>query len=1111
MAPRDAGPAGVLSPAFVGRLAGFFFLVAGGATAMSVALPLPQGEHRAAVAAVSVASLLAGLAAWRAPWARWPAAVMRWTVPPAALALIAATNRFGGLGPYTYVVAFPLVFAWVGLSQPRWTSLRLAALATVAYLVPLLAARRPTGELFTAALVIPVIVGLGEGCAWVAARLRAAEGEVRAAGVGIERLLEATTALGRADSEVETAALTAALVMDLLGADRVVVMAAEEKGSSRFVSRGQRNVPVPLGESVVDAATDSPSGTALAVRSGRTLFVPDLASSPLISAHLARLIPSASAAFIPLPGEGGFLGAVVVLWDTPRAGLDPFSQRAAEVLSAEAGRALERTRASARVAQNSDEQGRTVALLRHERLALQLLRVVAVAANEAKTVDDAFGRAIDEICAYAAWPVGHAYLPDPEGVLTPTGLWHLEDAERFESFRRATEETHLRPGVGLLSRVVLSRAPAWVVDVTADPDFHRAAAAGQSGLRGAFALPVLVDGEVVAVLEFFSSAPLEPDESMLELARQVGTQLGRVVERHRSEETLRASEERVRAVIDTAGDAFIGMDADGIVTEWNHEAQATFGWSRAEVLGLPVADLIIPEDLAEHQAGLGQFLGMGVGAILGRCLEMRARDRDGRDFPIELTVWSTPVGSDGGLNAFVRDISERKNLEGELIRQALHDPLTGLPNRTLMLDRLGHALTRGERSGAAVTVLFLDLDAFKTINDSLGHAAGDRVLAALAERLRGALRPSDTIARIGGDEFAVLLEDTGTVDGARIAQRIGEALESPFVIDGHNAFTQASIGVATGNPGEHTADDLIRNADLAMYRAKAQGKAGYVVFESGMHLAVVERLQFEAALRQALGLGEFFLLYQPVVRLADGSVVGMEALIRWKRAGGAVVPPDQFIPVAEETGLIREIGRWVLQEACRQAAAWQSEHSPTPALRLSVNLSARQLQDPGLVKDVEAVLASSGLEPACLVIEITESLLMSEPDVAVERLGELKDLGVKLAIDDFGTGYSSLSYLRRFPVDVLKVDRSFVTALGTGPEDGALAQAIVKLGQTLRLRVVAEGIETAAQLAELRALGCEYGQGYFFARPLTPDAMSSVLADARQASGLLSSSPSPTG
>jgi diguanylate cyclase (GGDEF)-like protein/PAS domain S-box-containing protein len=1031
---------------------------------------------------------------------------MRWTLAPAALFLIAATNHFGGLNPYAFDVAFPLVFAWVGLSQPRWTSLSLAGPAAGAYLLPLLATGRPASGLFTVALVIPVAVGLGEGCAWVGGRLRAAEGGVRAAGAGIERLLEATTALGRADTEAEVAGLTADLVLDLLGADRVQVMVAEEVGSSRFVSRGQRNIPVPIGEAVVDAATE-PSGTGLAVRNGHTIFVADFCSSPVISPHLARLIPSASAAFIPLPGEGGFLGAVVVLWDTPRAELDRFSQRAAEVLSAEAGQGLERTRATARLARDLGERRRTVALLRRERAFLELLQGVAVAANEARTVDEAIQRALDGVCAYLGWPVGHAYVPDAEGVLVSAGLWHLDDAERFASFRLATEQTRLQPGAGLPGQVVLSGEAAWVSDVTLDANSPRAAEALQVGLRAAFGVPVLVAGEVVALLEFFCPEPLEPDESLLELARHVGAQLGRVVERRRSQVTLQASEERIRAVIETAGDAFIGMDDDGMVTEWNRQAELTFGWPRQEVLGQPLADLIIPEDLrTAHRTGLRRFLETGEGSILGRRLELRARDRDGREFPVELTVWATPVGSTFGFSSFVRDISERKRLESELTHQALHDPLTGLPNRTLLLDRLGHALTRGERSRAPVTVLFLDLDGFKTVNDSLGHAAGDRLLAAVAQRLRGAVRPPDTVARLGGDEFAVLLEDTGTIDGVHISERLGDALDLPFLIDGRHVLARASVGVASGNPGDQTADDLLRNADLAMYMAKRRGKARYAVFESGMHVAVVERLELEADLRRALGLGDFFLLYQPVVRLADGSVVGMEALIRWKRAGGDVVSPDQFISVAEEMGLIGDIGRWVLQEACRQAAAWQAQYSPAPALRLSVNLSARQLQDPGLVKDVETVLVDSGLDPACLVMEITESLLMSEPDVAVQRLGELKDLGVWLAIDDFGTGYSSLSYLRRFPVDVLKVDRSFVSALGRDPEDAALTHAIVKLGQTLRLRIVAEGIETAAQLAELQALGCEYGQGYLFARPLAADAMAAVLADAGQGKGLF-----PTG
>ncbi|HEX6382840.1 MAG TPA: diguanylate cyclase, partial [Acidimicrobiia bacterium] len=771
---------------------------------------------------MSAGALVAGVVVWRVPWSSWPAAAMRWTVVPAALSLIAAGNHFGGLEPYTYDAAFPLVFAWVGLSQPRWVSLRLAAPAAVAYVLPLLAAGRPAEEVSTVAVVIPLVVALGEGCAWVADRLRATESELRSAGVGIERLLKATTTLGRAETETEAATLTADLVIELLGADRVLVAVAEEEGSSRFVTRGQRNIPVSLGEAVLDIATES-SATGQAVRTGQTVFVADLRSSSVVSARLVALHPSASAAFIPLPGEGGFLGAVVALWDSPRARMDRFSQRSVEVLSAEAGRALERTRRAARLARDLGERGRTVALLQRERAFLAFLERVAVAANEARSMEQALQRAIDEVCAYTGWPVGHAYLPEPGGMLVPSGVWHLDDEERFGPFRRATEQTRLPPGVGLPGRVAASGEAAWVTDVTVDADFPRAAVSREVGLRAALGLPVLAEGKGVAVLEFFFPEALELDRSLLELAGHVGSQLARVAERRRAEETRQASEERIRAVIDTAGDAFVGMDAAGLVTEWNREAEATFGWARHEAVGRPMADLIVPEDLRTAQrAGLQRFLDSGEAAILDRRLELRALHREGREFPVEITVWATRIGSTYGFNAFVRDISERKRLEAELIRQALHDPLTNLPNRSLLLDRLAHALARAQRNGAPVTVLFLDLDRFKTVNDSLGHTAGDRLLAAVGRRLADSVRPSDTVARLGGDEFAVLLEDTPTGAALDVARRLEEALESPFSIDGHQVFARASIGVATGEGGKQTADELLRNADLAMYMAKGR-------------------------------------------------------------------------------------------------------------------------------------------------------------------------------------------------------------------------------------------------------------------------------------------------
>jgi diguanylate cyclase (GGDEF)-like protein/PAS domain S-box-containing protein len=1103
----------VLSHTLLGRVVALFFLIAGVATTVSSAAPLPAGANRLALQVVSAVAIAAGLVGWHVPWERWSPIAVRRTLIPASFALIACANYFSGVDSYPYGLAFAAIFVWIGLSQPRWTSLRFAPLAALAYLGPLLAHHRPTGELLSVTWVLPVVVGLGESCAWLAHRLRTTEEELRAVNAGIEQLLEASTALGRTATEAEVAELTADLAMGLLAADRVQVMVAEEPGSSRFVCRAQRNVDIPMDEVVVDAATEA-SGTGLAVRTGQTFFVPDTGSSTAISSRLVERIRAASMAFIPLPGEGGYLGAVVAMWSAPRFGLDRSSQRAAEVLSTRAGQTLERARATARLAQDLGERVVAEADLRRERTFLQLLQAVAVAANEARTVEEALQRALDEVCAYMAWPVGHVYVSDEAdeaGTLTPTSLWHLDDTEQFLAFKELTERTPLAPGIGLPGRVAVSGRPAWVPDVTTDPNFPRAPAARSVGLAAALGFPVIVDGEVVAVLEFFSPEALEPDEPLLELAAHVGTQLGRVVERRRAEDALRASDERTRAVIETAGDAFIGMNDGGLVTDWNRQAEEIFGWTRQEAMGRTLAELIIPEELrAAHWRGLRRFLDTGEGTILGRRLELRALNRDGGQFPVELTVWATRIGHTHAFSAFIHDISERKHLEDELTRQALHDPLTGLPNRTLLLDRLAHALARSERSRTPVTVLFLDLDRFKTVNDSLGHTAGDRLLASVAERLRAYVRPSDTVARLGGDEFGVLLEDAAADGGAMVAERLAEAIAAPFVLEGRQVFTRASIGIATNTAAGAKAEELLRDADLAMYMAKAQGKGRHAVFESGMHAAVMERLELEADLRRALGSREILLHYQPMVRLGDASLVGLEALVRWSRAG-RLVSPAEFIPVAEETGLIHGIGRWVLEEACRQGAAWHLEHPLSPPPRLSVNLSIRQLQDPGLVGDVKRALADSGFEPGCLILEITESMLMDEPEVAIERLRRLKDLGVQLAIDDFGTGYSSLSHLRRFPVDVLKIDRSFVASLLSGPEDAALAHAIVKLGHTLQLRTVAEGIETEEQWSTLRSIGCEYGQGYLFSRPLPTEAVGAVLAEARRGAVLLPSShPEPS-
>jgi diguanylate cyclase (GGDEF)-like protein len=436
----------------------------------------------------------------------------------------------------------------------------------------------------------------------------------------------------------------------------------------------------------------------------------------------------------------------------------------------------------------------------------------------------------------------------------------------------------------------------------------------------------------------------------------------------------------------------------------------------------------------------------------------------------------------GGLVLNTRDVTEQSVIKLQYMHQAFHDPLTDLANRSLFLYQVGHALARHARLGQPVTVLFLDLDNFKTVNDSLGHAEGDRLLVEAARRLAVCARASDLIARLGGDEFAVLLEDAESEDDVLVfANRIGEALSRPFILAGKEVFVNASIGIARSTRGEGS-DELVRNADVAMYVAKTRGKGQHVLFEPQMHQAALERLVVEADLRRAIEHDEFFLQYQPIVQLATGDVIGAEALVRWKSRDRGTVPPGVFSPIAEETGLIVPIGRWVLRRACREAQRWTCERD-FPC-RITVNLSGRQLQDAQIVDDVRAALEESQLDPELLVLEITESMLMHNTELSMQRLVALKELGVSLAIDDFGTGYSSLSYLQRYPIDILKIDKAFVEVIDQGGEGPVLAQAIVALGETLRMRTVAEGIETEAQRGALLRLGCELGQGYLFAPPL---------------------------
>jgi diguanylate cyclase (GGDEF)-like protein len=433
-----------------------------------------------------------------------------------------------------------------------------------------------------------------------------------------------------------------------------------------------------------------------------------------------------------------------------------------------------------------------------------------------------------------------------------------------------------------------------------------------------------------------------------------------------------------------------------------------------------------------------------------------------------------------------------KALAERLVHQAHHDPLTGLANRVLFRDRVDRAVLRAAR-GERVAVLFLDLDHFKAVNDSLGHAEGDRLLESVARRLLQATRGCDTVARLGGDEFAILLEGMAReMDAPVVIERLKAALRRPVILQGREVIIGASIGVAYVEAGEGV-DDVLRNADLAMYHAKAAGRGGHEVFEPRMHAAALERLELEADMRRALEHGQFQILYQPIVDVESGHLTGVEALMRWQHPTRGTLAPLTFIPIAEETGLIVPIGRWALGEACRQGREWQRCAPDGRVPTLSVNISGRQLLEPSFVGDVAAVLAESGLTPSLLTLEITESVLMQDTEATIVTLHELKALGVCLAIDDFGTGYSSLSYLQRFPVDTLKIDKAFIDDVARGGSNAVLARTIVTLADLLKLSTVAEGVEHPDQLAHLLSLGCSSAQGYLFAQPLGADEIDALL------------------
>jgi diguanylate cyclase (GGDEF)-like protein/PAS domain S-box-containing protein len=582
--------------------------------------------------------------------------------------------------------------------------------------------------------------------------------------------------------------------------------------------------------------------------------------------------------------------------------------------------------------------------------------------------------------------------------------------------------------------------------------------------------------------------PVSGDDELAQLGNAFNA-MASSLEKGRAD--LRESEQRFRALVHHASDVFTVIGADAVIRYQSPAIKQVLGYPTEDIIGRSFLDLVEPDD----QDIAGQLfersrMRSGVPTVG----EVRMRPLGDGQAPRRFEMTATDLLDDPTVRGLVlnySDITERAQYEERLSQQAFHDALTGLPNRALFQDRLEHAL---RQRGQTVGLLFVDLDHFKVVNDSLGHDAGDQLLCDVAQRLAGCLRDGDTLARLGGDEFTVLMPDIADAQVAEaVASRIESRLEPPFELPGQSVFVTASIGIATGVALHDRSEALLRDADAAMYEAKAGGRARHAVFDPTMHTRAVTRLAIETDLRRAIDSDQLELHYQPIMWLEGNQIVGAEALVRWRRPDGTLVPPGEFIPVAEETGLIRPIGRWVLHEACRQLARWRSDLPQAAGLAMSVNISARQLQDASIVEDVESALHETGLDPGSLILELTESAVVESFEGASATLQKLRWMSVQLALDDFGTGYSSLSSLSRLPLDILKIDQSFVARLDQDAESRAIVYAIVSLATALGVRVTGEGIETASQLSTLIELDCNHGQGFLLGRPAIPDELAAML------------------
>jgi diguanylate cyclase (GGDEF)-like protein/PAS domain S-box-containing protein len=725
----------------------------------------------------------------------------------------------------------------------------------------------------------------------------------------------------------------------------------------------------------------------------------------------------------------------------------------------------------------------------------RLLEALAHAANEAVGPGDAMRLCLRLICEHGRWSLGHftQLAVETSASATDTAVWHSPDRERFASFIEEYDKTRYDLEHGrFIGRMLREKRPVWVADMSQPTDSPLRMVAARLGLRAAFVFPVIMQGETAAFVELYAEEARQPDELLLESIGSLGAPLARLFERGRARSFMRARKVRLSSILKAVPECVTVSAADGRLLEINDAGLAMLEAQTIEqAQQLELVNFVVPEQRSGFARLFAKALA-GESSMLE--FEMRGLNGSQRWLEAHATPMVLPESGATAVLAVTRDISERKLAQAQVARLSQYDALTGLPNRGLFAERLALAITRGKRRGEVVAVMVFNLDRFKLVNESLGLGGGDELLRQVAARLTHTLRDVDTIARLGSDEFAILAESLpASADVIAVAEKLVDAFALPFEVQGAELVAIPSIGVAVHPSLDDEPDHLLERAEAALQRLKREGGGGYRVYEEKSVKQRGQRLDTETRLRHALERAELELHYQPKVRLATGAVTGVEALLRWNNPELGAISPAQFIPIAEESGLIVSIGDWVLRTACLQMHAW---HELGHAMNIAVNLSPRQFRQKDLVSSVARALKQSGLAPQFLELEITEGTAMANAEQAIRVLGELHELGVRLSVDDFGTGYSSLAYLKRFPLDSLKIDRSFVIDLGSDSNSDAIVRATIALAQSLKLKVVAEGVETEAQRDFLARADCDELQGYLYSRPLPAAALQALVGRA---------------